>query len=67
VIEVKPTSEAVTTMGCSYIVPMRWTVIYEYEITGGALAMYVGPCHHGTARPHVTYGGTASDMEGSCE
>jgi len=27
----------------------------------------VGPYHHGTARPHVADGGTASDMEGSCE
>ena len=27
----------------------------------------VGPCHHGTGRPQVADGGTASDMEGSCE
>jgi hypothetical protein len=27
----------------------------------------VGPCHHGTARPQVADGGTASYMEGSCE
>ena len=25
------------------------------------------PCHHGMARPQVADGGTASDMEGSCE
>jgi len=24
-------------------------------------------CHHGMARPQVADGGTASDMEGSCE
>ena len=30
-------------------------------------AMFVGPCHHGMARPQVADGGTASDMEGSCE
>ena len=30
-------------------------------------AVFVGPCHHGTARPQVVDGGTASDMEGSCE
>ena len=24
-------------------------------------------CHHGMARPQVAVGGTASDMEGSCE
>jgi hypothetical protein len=29
--------------------------------------MKVGPCHHGMARPQVADGGTASDMEGSCE
>jgi hypothetical protein len=29
--------------------------------------MYVGPCHHGMARPQVADGGTTSDMEGSCE
>jgi hypothetical protein len=27
----------------------------------------VGPCHRGMARPQVEDGGTASDMEGSCE
>jgi hypothetical protein len=30
-------------------------------------AMFVGPCHHGMARPQVADGGTASDMEDSCE
>ena len=29
--------------------------------------LFVGPCHHGMARPQVADGGTASDMEGSCE
>jgi len=28
---------------------------------------YVGPCHNGMSRPQVADGGTASDMEGSCE
>jgi hypothetical protein len=23
----------------SYVVPMRWMVIYEYEVTGGALKL----------------------------
>ena len=31
------------------------------------VAVFVGPCHHGMARPQVADGGTASDMEGSCE
>jgi hypothetical protein len=26
-----------------------------------------GPCRHGMARPQFADGGTASDMEGSCE
>jgi hypothetical protein len=30
-------------------------------------AMYVGPCHHGMARPQVADGGTASYMQGNCE
>ena len=29
--------------------------------------MFVGPCHHGMARPLVVDGGTDSDMEGSYE
>ena len=29
--------------------------------------MYVGPCHNDMARPQVADGGTASDMDGSCE
>ena len=32
-----------------------------------AKTVFVGPCHHGMARPQVADGGTASDMEGSCE
>jgi hypothetical protein len=31
------------------------------------LSMYVGPCHHGMARPQVADVGTAFYMEGSCE
>ena len=31
------------------------------------VSMNVGPCHHGMARPGVADGGTASNMEGSCE
>jgi hypothetical protein len=30
-------------------------------------SMNVGPCHHGMALPQVADGGTASNMEGSCE
>ena len=32
-----------------------------------AYSEFVGPCHHGMARPQVADAGTASDMEGSCE
>ena len=31
------------------------------------LSVFVGLSHHGMARPQVVEGGTASDMEGSCE
>ena len=31
------------------------------------LNVFVGPCHHGNARPEVADGGTASDVEGNCE
>ena len=31
------------------------------------MSVFVGPCHHGIARPQVADGGTSSDMEGSCE
>jgi len=30
-------------------------------------AMYVVPCHHGMSRSRIADGGTASNMEGSCE
>ena len=29
--------------------------------------VFVGPSHHGVARPQVAEEGTASDIEGSCE
>jgi hypothetical protein len=31
------TSEVGMPMRCSYVVPMRWMVIYGYEVPGGAL------------------------------
>ena len=31
------------------------------------MTVFVGPCHHGMACPQVADGGTASDLEGSCE
>ena len=30
-------------------------------------SVFVGPCHHVMAHPQVADGGTACDMEGSCE
>jgi hypothetical protein len=35
-----PTSEVGTPMRRSYVVPMRWMVIYEYEVSGGALNLF---------------------------
>jgi hypothetical protein len=37
VAEVYPTSEVGTPIRRSYVVPMRWMVIYKYEVPGGAL------------------------------
>jgi hypothetical protein len=37
VAEVLPTSEVGTPMRRSYVVVMRWMVIYGYEVPGGAL------------------------------
>jgi hypothetical protein len=39
----------------------------EYFMVSSYLSMNVGPCHNGMARPRVADGGTASNMEGSCE
>jgi hypothetical protein len=35
--KVQPTSEVGMPMRRSYVVPMRWMVIYEYEVPGGGL------------------------------
>ena len=42
---------------------------FSYSITSCVEyhPVFVGPCHHGMARPQVANGGTASDMQGSCE
>jgi hypothetical protein len=37
VADVKPTSEGGMPMRCGYVVSMRWIVIYEYGVPGGAL------------------------------
>jgi hypothetical protein len=51
VAEVWPTSEVGTPMRRSYIVLMRWMVIYEYGVPGGALNLnsttYPDHGHHG--------------------
>jgi hypothetical protein len=31
------------------------------------VAVNVGPCHHGMARPQVAGGGSASNIKGNCE
>ena len=41
--------------------------VSAYLIKVLELPVFVGPCHHGMARPQVAVGGTASDMEGNCE
>ena len=43
--------------------------LYEQDTSSTYIlhTVFVGPCHHGMARPQVADGGTASDMEGSCK
>jgi hypothetical protein len=36
---VSPTSDVGTHVRGSYVVPMRWMVIYEYDVPGGALSL----------------------------
>jgi len=40
---------------------------HTYTHTHTQTYIYMGPCHHGMARPQVADRGTASDKEGSCE
>ena len=37
------------------------------RITIVLISLFVGPCHHVMERPQFADGGTASDMEDSCE
>jgi hypothetical protein len=71
VAEVYPTSEVGTPMRRRYVVRMRWMVIYEYEIPGGALNLnstnYPDHGHHGDPRlsgknPHGTAGNRTQDL-----
>jgi hypothetical protein len=45
VTEVSPTCEVGTPMRRSYVVPMRWMVIYEYEVPGEALNLRFTKLH----------------------
>ena len=45
---------------------LRTFVIYS-ENQLKVKIVFVGPCHHVMVHPRVEDGGTASDMEGSCE
>jgi hypothetical protein len=51
VTNVKPTSVGETHMRRGYVVPMRWMMIYEYGVPGGALNLnstnYPDNGHHG--------------------
>jgi hypothetical protein len=55
VAEVQPTSEVGVPMRCSYVVPMRWMVIYGYGVPGGALNLnstnYSDHAHYGDPPP----------------
>jgi hypothetical protein len=41
--------------------------LFNNNFTNKVLLHECGSLYHGMARPHVADGGTASDMEGSCE
>ena len=41
--------------------------LHIFPITYTDRTVFVGRCHYGMACPQVADGGTASDMEGSCE
>ena len=42
-------------------------VNYVFLVDKLEFSVFVGPCHHGMARPQFADEGTAPDMEGSCE
>ena len=50
---------------CELFTQARVSAVIKLRVPQNA--MNVGPCHHGMARPRVADGGTASNMEGSCE
>jgi hypothetical protein len=59
-----------------YVVPMRWMVIYEYEVPGGALNLnstnYPDHGHHGDPplsgkNPHGRAGNRTRDLIISCQ
>jgi len=56
-------------MHCCIMIPffLRCLKNAEYMISSRPVAVLVGPCHHGMARPQVADRGTASDKEGNCE
>jgi hypothetical protein len=41
--------------------------LYAFMYVCKFFPVFVGPCQHGTARTQVADGGTANDMEGSCD
>ena len=41
--------------------------LFEFYGTRMFITAFTSPSHHDVARPHVADGGTASNMEGSCE
>jgi hypothetical protein len=56
----------VTQIGCNHVMLPSYILCSFYERMG-YLSMNVGPCYYGMARSQVTDGGTAPNMEGSCE
>ena len=50
-----------------YILIYMCIDIYKYIYMCVCVSVFLGPFHHGMARLQVAVGGTASNMEGSCE
>ena len=67
VIGVVTVSVVIRRAGVVRVVLCYCRLTVEIYVLVYCMTVFVGPCHHGMARPQVADGGTASDMEGSYE
>ena len=59
--------EAITAISVKFAVFRTVTRVAVFKQLSQHMALLVGPCHHGMARPQFAGRGTVSDKEGSCE